>query len=382
MLTVSRAAAAGQGAVPVMDALAEAIRAELSFHVVCINLREPDQERLRVVTVVGDQDARATLLGATAPLEEWERLLAGGESVHGAAWLPAGSYDYADLEGPIWTPMLTPSPAADAWHPDDMLLLPLRGSDGELLGVVSVDEPVLGHRPSHEEIGVLMAVADHAGLALDQIQREAAVSDGSAELRLAAVMLMAETLDLRDPGTALHSRTVGQLSRMTALALGLSEARVERVHAAGVLHDLGKLGIADAILQKAEPLSEAEWREMYRHPELGARILEHAGMHDIAGWVRAHHERVDGLGYPLGLSGERICLEARILSVADAYEAMVADRPYRRAMCREQAREELIQGAGTQFDPEVVSAFLSALDDEEISAPLRALEPVGSTAGL
>jgi HD-GYP domain-containing protein (c-di-GMP phosphodiesterase class II) len=258
-----------------------------------------------------------------------------------------------------------------------MLLLPLRGAAGELLGVVSVDQPQLGRRPSEADIGVLMAVADHAGLALDQVRREDAFTqDGSDELRLAAVMLLAETLDLRDPSTALHSRTVGQLARTTALALGLTEERVERIHAAGVLHDLGKLGIADAILQKAGPLEEAEWREMRRHPEVGERILEHAGLRDIAGWVRSHHERLDGGGYPDGLGGSEIPLEARILAVCDSYEAMIADRPYRAGMPADEARAELLRCAGTQFDPEVVAAFMSALGEQPGRRPVRSLRSV------
>jgi HD-GYP domain-containing protein (c-di-GMP phosphodiesterase class II) len=244
-----------------------------------------------------------------------------------------------------------------------MLLLPVRDSDGEVLGIISVDQPLLGRRPTHEELAVLMAVVDHAGLALEQVQRGAkAIREESAELRLAAVLLLAETLDMRDHSTALHSRTVGRLVRETAEELGLEQARVDRIGAAGVLHDLGKLGIADAILHKPGPLDENEWREMKRHPEVGARILEHAGMRDIALWVGQHHERVDGCGYPLRLEGEAIALEARILAVADAYEAMITDRPYRTGMPAEDARAELERCAGTQFDTRVVRAFLDALD--------------------
>jgi diguanylate cyclase (GGDEF)-like protein len=365
MLTVSRAAASGQGLGPVVQALAEAIRSELSFHVVVVNLLEAGTDKLRVVIVLGDEDARQMLLGSSVSLSEWQKLLDKGQKVGGASWLPAGSYDWQP-DGPVWTPTFAPSPLIDAWHPEDMLLLPLRGTDGQLLGVVSVDEPALGRRPSDDEISVLMAVADHASLALEQVQREAAVAQtGSAELRLAAVMLLAETLDLRDPRTALHSRTVGRLCRITALMLGLPEERVERIHAAGVLHDLGKLGISDAILQKRGPLGEAEWREMRRHPEVGARILEHAGMYDIAAWIRAHHERPDGRGYPRGIRGESIPLESRILAVSDAYEAMIADRSYRPGTAPELARAELRRKAATQFDPVVVNAFLRGLDKEQ-----------------
>ncbi len=101
---------------------------------------------------------------------------------------------------------------------------------------------------------------------------------------------------------------------------------------------------------------------MKRHPEIGARILLHAGLADISQWVRAHHERFDGHGYPDGLGAERIPLEARILAVADAYEAMIADRPYRSGMAPADARAELERCAGGQFDPDVVRAFLGALD--------------------
>ncbi|HWD84439.1 MAG TPA: HD domain-containing phosphohydrolase, partial [Solirubrobacteraceae bacterium] len=375
MLTVSRAAASGQGLGPVIQALAEAIRSELSFHVVVVNLREGGSDELRVAVVHGDEEARQALLGTSMSVAEWQRLLASGENVAGASWLPAGSYEF-DPGEPVWTPTLAPSPVSDAWHPEDMLLLPLRGSDGQLLAVVSVDEPALGRRPSLGEMSVLMAVADHAALALEQVQREAAVAQaGSAELRLAAVMLLAETLDLRDPRTAHHSRTVGHLCRITAVQLGLSEERVERVHAAGVLHDLGKLGISDSILQKRGPLGEVEWREMRRHPEVGARILEHAGMYDIAAWIRAHHERPDGRGYPRGIRGESIPLEARILAVSDAYEAMIADRAYRPGTAPELARAELRRKAGSQFDPVVVNAFLRALDAEQAESRKSVDEP-------
>jgi HD-GYP domain-containing protein (c-di-GMP phosphodiesterase class II) len=141
------------------------------------------------------------------------------------------------------------------------------------------------------------------------------------------------------------------------------------VRAAGVLHDIGKLGISDGILHKPGKLDAHEWAEMKRHPELGARILEHANLRDIAGWVRAHHERVDGRGYPAALAADQIPVEARILAVADSYEAMTADRPYRKALSPEVAQEELSRNAGGQFDPAVVEAFLGVLADRAAAAP-------------
>jgi diguanylate cyclase (GGDEF)-like protein len=377
MLAVSRAAASGGGPIPVLDALAETIRSELSFHVVAVRLLDAARRELTCVIVLGDDDARQVLLGTVSPWGEWEQLLRPENDRCSAIWLPAGTPTW-ETETVTWTPAAAAPPGADGWHPDDMLLLPLRGQNGDVLGLVSVDQPASCRRPDDSEIAFLMSVADHAGLGLEQSLRDtasASIQDQSSELRLAAVMLLAETLDLRDPGTARHSGTVGVFARQTATELGLTPDRVERIHAAGVLHDLGKLGIADAILYKPAALDDAEWLEIKRHPEIGARILEHAGLHDIASWVRGHHERVDGRGYPDRLSGQEIALEARILAVADAYEAMIADRPYRAGMPPAAARQELEACVGTQFDPEVVSAFLATLDDD------RGAPTAGALAG-
>ncbi|MCW2966673.1 MAG: diguanylate cyclase and metal dependent phosphohydrolase [Solirubrobacteraceae bacterium] len=192
-------------------------------------------------------------------------------------------------------------------------------------------------------------------------------SAGTVE-QLPAVLTLAETLDLRDSGTARHSQTVGRYAEAIAVELGLAADRVERIRLAGLLHDIGKLGVADPILRKAGPLDEAEWDEMRKHPELGARILASANLDDISGWVIAHHERPDGLGYPAGLALEDIPIEARILSVADSFEAMTSQRVYQSSMTMDAAMAELLAGAGTQFDEQVVAAFIRSLGSERMSA--------------
>jgi two-component system cell cycle response regulator len=198
----------------------------------------------------------------------------------------------------------------------------------------------------------------------DEVARTLAESGGEAdgELQLATVIALAEALDIRDTGTGQHSHTVGRYAELMARELGFDEEHVERVHLAGVLHDIGKIGISDLVLSKPGPLDAEEWQEMYTHPEIGARLLSRPEFDDLRAWILAHHERPDGIGYPYGLSGDDIPIEARILAVADAYEAMTADRVYRPALGDEGARAELQAGAGTQFDTEVVSAFLRALD--------------------
>jgi putative nucleotidyltransferase with HDIG domain len=182
------------------------------------------------------------------------------------------------------------------------------------------------------------------------------------------VLTLAEALDIRDTGTARHSRTVGGYAELMARELGLEPALVERVRLAGVLHDVGKIGVPDAILGKRGPLNPSEWLEMRKHPEIGARILGSPYFDDLRLWVLAHHERPDGRGYPFGLAGDEIPLEARIVAVADAYEAMTTDRVYRPSLGEAAAREELRRCAGTQFDERVVEAFLHALERETTRA--------------
>ena len=193
-----------------------------------------------------------------------------------------------------------------------------------------------------------------------------------AGLQLATVIGLAEALDIRDAGTTGHSHTVGRLCELTARRLGLPPERVERVCIAGVLHDVGKIGVSDRLITKPGPLDSDEWQQIRTHPEIASRLLANPEFDDLRSWILAHHERPDGKGYPAGLSGEDIPLEARILAVADAYEAMTADRPYRTALGREAARAELEAGAGSQFDADVVRALLDVLSGEGAASLPRA----------
>ncbi|MCW3010528.1 MAG: diguanylate cyclase [Solirubrobacterales bacterium] len=191
---------------------------------------------------------------------------------------------------------------------------------------------------------------------------------GAGELSpLRTTLALSEALDLRDPYTADHSRTVAAYAQAMARDLGFTPRGAARMHLAGLLHDVGKIGVSDAVLRKAGPLDAAEWDEMRTHPAIGARLIGPVAS-DIAEWVLAHHERIDGGGYPRGLAGDAIPLEARILAAADAFEAMTSDRPYRRALPRELAIAQLRKHAGTQFDARVVEVFVRALgaptDDE------------------
>jgi diguanylate cyclase (GGDEF)-like protein/putative nucleotidyltransferase with HDIG domain len=204
----------------------------------------------------------------------------------------------------------------------------------------------------------------HTPMLREQVRSNGCARDIEGERFLAVVLDLAEAVDLRFSGSARHSETVGRYAEMMARELGLSERHVSRVRLAGMLHDIGKVGVPDNILRKPSSLSEQEFVLIRRHPELGEQILEHPSLADVCEWVGAHHERPDGRGYPRGLSGEQLPLEARIIAVADAYEAMTSDRTYRDSIGHLAAHEELERCAGSQFDLRVVEALLSALRRE------------------
>ena len=148
--------------------------------------------------------------------------------------------------------------------------------------------------------------------------------------------------------------------------MGLDAEEVELVRLAGSLHDLGKLAIPEEILRKPDDLTESELLVLRRHPQIGYRMLRSLGVEPVSTWVLHHHERWDGRGYPHGLSGEDIPLGARILFVADAYDAMTTDRVYRGRLSHDRAIAELERCAGTQFDPDVVAAFKQEFDQPRL----------------
>jgi response regulator RpfG family c-di-GMP phosphodiesterase len=185
---------------------------------------------------------------------------------------------------------------------------------------------------------------------------------------------LGSAIDARDVGTHAHSRRVCGYSLVIARVHGVPEGRLRDIEHGVLLHDIGKIGIPDAILLKPGPLTPAEWVVMRRHPEIGRRMIERIPfLRGAVPIVYHHHERWDGTGYPLGLRGEAIPLEARVFAVADAFDAMTFDRPYSRAISFEAARHEIHQYAGTQFDPAVVDTFLGI--------PLEVLAEIRRQAG-
>ena len=183
--------------------------------------------------------------------------------------------------------------------------------------------------------------------------------DRAAQYR--AAESLAKAVDERDAYTGSHSQRVGDYSARIARRLGADEPAVELTRLAGNLHDLGKLAIPEEVLRKPEALSEAERLMLERHPQIGFRMLESLGVQPVAEWILHHHERWDGAGYPNRLAGDQIPLGARIIFVADAYDAMTSDRAYRQAMAQRDALAELERCSGTQFDPAVVDALVNEM---------------------
>jgi putative two-component system response regulator len=185
------------------------------------------------------------------------------------------------------------------------------------------------------------------------------------------LIALASAIDAKDPVTEHHCDRVAELAISLAGAAGLSEEAVEAVGYGAVLHDVGKIGIAERVLMKPGELTDAERTEMQRHPVIGAEILRPLRLGGLIGpIVRGHHEWWDGSGYPDQLRGEAIPLGARIVSVADAYDAMTHARPYRAALSLDEARAEVARSRGTQFDPELVDLLLGQLGttDEPLAA--------------
>jgi HD-GYP domain-containing protein (c-di-GMP phosphodiesterase class II) len=210
---------------------------------------------------------------------------------------------------------------------------------------------------TEEDVNELMAISSLCAVAIDKAQTHQALQELFWDL-VGAIVAM---LDARNPYTRGHSERVTDFAVAIAREMGLSEEHCERIRLSGLLHDIGKVGIPDAILLKEGRLTDVEFAMMKQHPEIGYRILAPIKqMRPYLDGVRYHHERLSGRGYPLGLKGEEIPLDARILAVADVFDALTSDRPYRAAMEPSKAIEIIRRDVPNEFDPDVFAAFLRA----------------------
>ena len=249
--------------------------------------------------------------------------------------------------------------------------VPLELRDGSLYGTLCclshAADPSLGEREVAYMRMLARLIADH----LDDHAR--GTEKQRRQTGEAAIGALLSALAARDSYTGSHSLDVVELTRKVAHQLRLPAEQVADVEQVALLHDLGKIGIPDAILQKPSRLDPGEWKVMCQHPVIGAQVIASvASLSHLAPAVRAEHERFDGNGYPDGLAADQIPLHSRIVFACDAYHAMVSGRPYRVAMSRSHARAELVASAGTQFDPDVVAALLRVLERLERAQQVQA----------
>ena len=184
------------------------------------------------------------------------------------------------------------------------------------------------------------------------------------EMTLNSILIIANIIDMKEEYTAGHSKRVAQISTAIARQLNWPEYEIQNIHYVALLHDIGKINIPDAIMNKPEKLSVEEFNVVKKHPIVGNNILKDIQMiKNVADGVLYHHERYDGRGYPYGLAGEAIPYYARIIAIADAYDAMTSDRFYRDKYPREKVIQEFEQGRGTQFDPDLTDLFLKMLHE-------------------
>jgi putative nucleotidyltransferase with HDIG domain len=200
------------------------------------------------------------------------------------------------------------------------------------------------------------------------VTRQKELSDQYLEMNIGLAAAMVVLLDSKDEYTAQHSAAVAMYCRDMAAGLGLAEEEAEALHLAGLLHDLGKVGTPDAVLRKTAKLNDDDWDYLRQHPEKGAEVLSHlANYQDVADIVRYHHERLDGSGYPRGVSADQIPELSKILAVADSYHAMTSDRPYRDAMSSFEAMNELRRIGGVTLDRRYVELLAQILRDKDLA---------------
>lgn len=260
-----------------------------------------------------------------------------------------------DVEGPLMAGAIVgDDPALDALGVAG-IAQPI-GRDGRVLGLLVVgDKEGPDCSPSSVDTKLLAATAAHIAIHLEN----AGLFEDMNTMFLGMLEAITASIDAKDQYTCGHSRRVALLTRQLAEGVGLDAAVVKRMHIAGMVHDVGKIGVPESVLCKIGKLTDAEYLQVQRHPEIGFGILKDIpNFDDILDGVRHHHERFDGGGYPSQLAGSDIPLAARLIALADAFDAMCSSRTYRDAMDRDEVLAEIEAGSGTQFDPALVPCFL------------------------
>jgi HD-GYP domain-containing protein (c-di-GMP phosphodiesterase class II)/DNA-binding response OmpR family regulator len=254
----------------------------------------------------------------------------------------------------------TGSPDRTTYHSDSLLCVPLK-IKGQVTGVLNVTNREGGTSFDERDLFLLTILGNHAAVAIENSRLYTAIQDSYFK----TIKALVNAVEAKDTWTKDHSENVTNYSLKIADFLGLSKRQKDIIRYAGVLHDIGKIVISSTITDKADKLTEDEWERMREHPLIGQRILDPIDyLEPVKVCIQTHHERCDGSGYPFGLRAHEIPLETRIISVADAFDAMIHSRPYRAALTVQDAVDELRRSSGSQFDPAVVEGLVTILEAE------------------
>jgi len=259
------------------------------------------------------------------------------------------------------------APDKTLYHTDSLLCVPLK-IKGEVTGVLNTTNRKGGGSFDERDLFLLTILGNHAAIAIENARLYTAVRESYYK----TIKALVNAVEAKDSWTKDHSENVTNYSLKMADYLGLSENQKDTIRYAGVLHDIGKIVISSTITDKAGKLTEEEWERIKEHPLIGQRILDPIDyLEPVKVCIQTHHERCDGSGYPFGLRAHEIPLETRIISVADAFDAMIHSRPYRSALSVGEAVAELKRSAGTQFDSAVVGSLLRIIEAEELEGELQ-----------
>jgi putative nucleotidyltransferase with HDIG domain len=256
---------------------------------------------------------------------------------------------------------ISPIKGRNKYEKVNSICVPLKTRKG-VIGVVNLNRKEDAKPFTEDNLKLLFTIADFGASAIEN----ATLYQNLHESYLGIIRALVSALELKDFYCRGHSESVTKYAVALAKKLKLSPQEIESIEVAAILHDVGKIGVQETILNKPEKLNDEEWKEVRRHPEFSYKILKEVNFPwDIKPLIYAHHERYNGKGYPAGLKEEKIPLGARVLAVADTFAAMTSDRPYRKGLSKEVAIEELKRVAGTQLDPELVKVFVEMLISRE-----------------
>jgi putative nucleotidyltransferase with HDIG domain len=315
---------------------------------------DEDQRMLKILHATGaEKDLIEKIKDYRVPLTRLNNILARVASTGVAAI----------IEDINKSPINRQNPIIRLFQPKAFVVVPLIAKN-KIIGVLAADKRAEKLAVTQEDRDYIVSFANNIAVAIEN----ARLYQDLRKNFFNSIQALAYALEAKDPFTRGHSEVVARYSIKVARQMGFSQEQVEQLRQTCLLHDIGKIGVVPDILEKDGIPSKDEWQVMRKHPVIGDNIVRPLHLpFEIRSVIRSHHERFDGRGYPDGLMGTQIPLAARIVAVADAYDAMVSSRPYRKAMSSEGALLELEKNAGTQFDPEVVQVFKSVIQGESIN---------------